>query len=122
MHSRIVGCEIRHSYYEPRAPIFEGMKTFHLLPVAAITCLLTAACGPSLATMHEGAVGGRVQKDAPLHARQSVIIAAPRERVYALVTDVAATTDGFLLSWFYGQKDLEAEIRRILSDSKRRTA
>jgi uncharacterized protein YndB with AHSA1/START domain len=163
---------------------------FLLLP-----SLLTAACGPSLAAMHEAATAGRVQEGAPLHARQTITIAAPRERVYAVLTDFGAwprwqpnitkvtpppavepgarfqwvnggsvissqlaavepnellawtgsvstakavhvwrfsspspqtteveveeTMDGFLLTWFYGQKDLDAEVARSLEHLKR---
>ncbi len=63
----------------------KGMKTQHLVPT--VSFLLTAACGPSLATMHDAATAGRVQEGAPLHTRETVTIAAPRERVYALLTD-----------------------------------
>lgn len=170
------------------------MKLERLLSLASFTSLLTAACGPSLSTMHEGAMAGRVQEGAPLRARQTVTVEAPRERVYALITDVAGwprwqpnvtkvappaalesgarftwvnggseissqlaaveattlvawtgsvatakavhvwrltsptpdttrvdveeTMDGFLLTWFYGQKDLDAEMRRSLANLK----
>jgi uncharacterized protein YndB with AHSA1/START domain len=171
------------------------MKAGYLVSILSLTSLTTAACGPSLATMHQGAMAGRVQEGAPLHARQTVIIAAPRERVYALLTDfgrwprwqpnvtkvtppaavepgarfrwvngrseiasqlaavtpneivawtgsvstakavhvwrlsaptpdttevdVEETMDGFLLTWFYGQKDLDAEMARSLANLKR---
>jgi uncharacterized membrane protein len=171
------------------------MKTTHIVSLLSLTSLMTAACGPSLATMHDGAMAGRVQEGAPLHARQTVTIAAPRERVYALLTDfggwprwqsnvtkvtppaavepdarflwvnggstissrlaavkpnellawtgsvstakavhvwrfssptpettqvdVEETMDGFLLTWFYGQKDLDAEMARSLASLKR---
>jgi uncharacterized membrane protein len=171
------------------------MKAEHLLRFLSFTTLLTAACGPSLATMHEGAMAGRVQDGAPLRARQTVTIAAPRERVYALLTDfgrwpswqpnitkvtppaavepdarfswvnggaeissqlaavkpnellawtgsvstakavhvwrfssprpdttevdVEETMDGFLLTWFYGQRDLDAEMTRSLANLKK---
>lgn len=175
--------------------IFEDMKTTGpLVRLLALSSLLTTACGPSLASMHERATTGRVQEDAPLHARQSVTIAAPRERVYALLTDFAGwpswqpnvsgvmpplavepgarftwkngsseissqlaavtpdelvawtgsvstakavhvwrlsspmpettqvdveeTMDGFLLTWFYGQKDLDADMTRSLTQLK----
>jgi uncharacterized protein YndB with AHSA1/START domain len=170
------------------------MKTGHLVSFLSLTSLLTAACGPSLATLHEGAMAGRVQEGAPLHARQTVTIAAPRERVYTLLTDfggwprwqpnvtkvtapaavepgarfrwvngraeissqlaavkpgelvawtgsvstakavhiwrfssptpettevdVEETMDGFLLTWFYGQKELDAEMARSLANLK----
>lgn len=195
MHFRMVGYDNSHSPYETCRCIFVGMKSCRLLRLVSFTSLVTAACGPSLATMHEGAMGGRVQQDAPLHARQSVAIAAPRDRVYALLTDFAAwprwqanvtkvvppesiepgarftwvnggskissqlaavrpdellawtgsvatakavhvwrftsptpdttrvvveeTMDGFLLTWFYGQKDLEAEMARSLDRLKK---
>jgi uncharacterized protein YndB with AHSA1/START domain len=168
------------------------MKFERLLSLASFVSLLTAACGPNLATMHEGAMAGRVQEGAPLHAQQTVTIEAPRERVYALLTDVAGwprwqpkvtkvtppsavesgarftwvnggseissqlaavtpnelvawtgsvatakavhvwrlssptpgttrvdvdeTMDGFLLTWFYGQKDLDAEMSGSLAN------
>jgi len=171
------------------------MKPRHLVSLLSFTSLFTAACGPSLATMHEGATAGRVQQGAPLHAHQTILIAAPRERVYALLTDFAAwpswqpnikkvtpppavepgarftwvngsseissqlaavkpgellawtgsvstakavhvwrflsptpnttevdveeTMDGFLLTWFYGQKDLDAEMARSLDNLKK---
>jgi uncharacterized protein YndB with AHSA1/START domain len=184
-----------HSPYEREGAIVKGMKTSRRLSLLSFTSLLTAACGPSLATMHEGAMAGRVQEGAPLHARQTVTIAAPRERVYALLTDfggwprwqpniakvdppaavepgarftwvnggseissqlaavkphellawtgsvstakavhvwhlsspspettrvdVEETMDGLLLTWFYGQKDLEAEMARSLANLER---
>jgi uncharacterized protein YndB with AHSA1/START domain len=171
------------------------MKTERLVSAFSFTSLLAAACGPTLATLHQGAMAGRVQESAPLHARQTVTIAAPRERVYALLTDfgrwpswqptvtkvsppaaiepgarftwvnggseissqlaavipnelvawtgsvsiakavhvwrlsapapdttevdVEETMDGFLLTWFYGQKDLDAEMARSLANLKR---
>ena len=171
------------------------MKTRYLTSLLSLTSLLTAACGPSLATLHDGAVAGRVQEGAPLHARQTVTIAAPRERVYALLADfnawprwqpnvskvtppsavetgarftwvngrseiasqlaavkpgellawtgsvstakavhvwrlsspspdttevdVEETMDGFLLTWFYGQKDLDAEMTRSLENLRK---
>jgi uncharacterized protein YndB with AHSA1/START domain len=167
----------------------EGMK-----PVL-FALLVATACGPSLATLHHGARRGQVQPGAPLHAHQRVVIAAPRERVFALLTDVAGwprwqpnvtrttaptavvpdaaftwtnhgsdissrlaavrpgeliawtgevslakavhvwrlssptstttevdveeTMDGFLLTWFYGQGDLDAEMARSLANLKR---
>jgi uncharacterized protein YndB with AHSA1/START domain len=170
------------------------MKTNCLVSFFSFTFLLEAACGPSLATMHEDAMAGRVQEGAPLHAHQTVLIAAPRERVYALLVDVGGwprwqptvtrvtppaaieagarftwvnggseissqlaavkpseliawtgsvstakavhvwrlssptpdttqvdveeTMDGFLLTWFYGQKDLDAEMARSLANLK----
>jgi hypothetical protein len=33
--------------------------------------------------------------------------------------DVEETMDGFLLTWFYGQKDLDAEMARSLANLKR---
>jgi len=168
------------------------MKTGPILSLLSFTLVFTAACGPSLATLHEGATAGRVEDGAPLHARQTVTIAAPRERVYARLVDFAAwprwqpnitkvsppptvepgarftwtnggstitsqlaavkpgelvawtgsvatakavhvwrfssptpdtteveveeTMDGFLLTWFYGQKDLDAEVARSLAN------
>lgn len=174
----------------------EGMKTTkHFLPLFALTSLLAVACGPSLRSMHDRAMTGQVQEDAPLHAKQSITIAAPRERVYALLTDfgkwpswqpnvsavtapaavepgarftwknggseisselaavtpnelcawtgsvstakavhvwrfssptpettqvdVEETMDGFLLTWFYGQRDLDAEMTRSLANLKK---
>ena len=167
------------------------MKTSRLSPaVVSLVSLFAAACGPSLASIHERALTGHVQEDAPLHARRSITIAAPRGRVFALVADVAGwpawqpnvtkvtppaalrpgarftwvngkseissqvaamrseellawtgsvatakavhlwrfssptpdttrvdveeTMDGFLLTWFYGQKELDAEMSRSL--------
>jgi uncharacterized protein YndB with AHSA1/START domain len=166
------------------------MKTANLLRILPFTSLFFAACGPSLDAMHDRAMTGNVQEGAPLHARQSVTIAVPRERVFAILTDFAAwpswqpnvtnvtppaslepgarftwqngksaitsqlaavrrdeliawtgsvatakavhvwrfssptpdttrvdveeTMDGFLLTWFYGQKDLDAEMTRSL--------
>jgi uncharacterized protein YndB with AHSA1/START domain len=157
---------------------------------ALLSALLATACGPSLEELHDRARTGAVQPDAPIRARGSVTIAAPRARVYALLTDFAAwprwqsnvtkvtpppsldegatftwvnggtpitsrlaavqpdelvawsgsasvakaihvwrfssptpettrvdveeSMDGFLLTWFYGQKDLEAEVARSL--------
>lgn len=170
------------------------MTTTSLRTLFSLSALLATACGPSLATMHTGALAGRVQGDAPLHARQSVTITAPRDRVYALLADVAAwpswqpnvkavtpptdvvpgarftwvnggstissrlaavtpnellawtgsvstakavhvwrfssptpgstrvdveeTMDGFLLTWFYGQAELDAEMARSLANLK----
>lgn len=172
------------------------MKTStNALRLLSLTALLTTACGPTLGAMHERAATGNVQDDAPLHARQSVIISAPRDRVYAVLTDFAAwprwqsnvskvtppasiepgarftwvngsseissqlaavtpnaliawtgsvatakaahvwrftsptpdttrvdveeTMDGFLLTWFYGQADLDAEMARSLANLKK---
>jgi uncharacterized protein YndB with AHSA1/START domain len=171
-----------------------AMNTAFRRNLLAFAAVFTVACGPSLATMHEGAMAGRVQEGAPLHARQTVTIAAPRARVYALLADFAAwptwqpkvtsvvapkslepgatftwvnggstitsklavvkpnerlawtgsvatakavhswrlssptegttqvdveeTMDGFLLTWFYGQKELDAEMARTLKDLK----
>ncbi len=168
------------------------MKTLRIQSLLSLTALLTAACGPSLTTLHEGATAGRVQESAPLHARQTVTIAAPRDRVYARLVDFAGwpswqpnvtrvtppaalesgatfswtnggsnitsqlaavrptellawtgsvatakavhvwrfssptpdttqveveeTMDGFLLTLFYGQKDLDAEVARSLAN------
>lgn len=159
-----------------------------------VASLLTTACGPSLGTMHDRAMTGQVQENAPLHARQSITIDAPRERVFAVLTDfgrwpewqpkisrvtppsalepgarftwvnggseiksqlavvrsnemlawtgsvatakaihiwrfssptpqttqvdVEETMDGFLLTWFYGQKDLDGEMTRSLANLK----
>jgi uncharacterized membrane protein len=170
------------------------MKTAKLLYLATFTSILTAACGPSLATLHERAAVGAVQADAPLHAHQVVTIHAPRQRVFAILSDFGAwptwqpkikrvtapralapgesfawvngsaeitskiaavrpdellawtgsvstakavhvwrlssptpdttlvdveeTMDGFLLTLFYGQKDLDAEMKRSLEDLK----
>jgi len=171
------------------------MKTQRLVSLLSFTALLTAACGPSLATMHDAATAGRVQEGAPLHARQTITIAAPRDRVYALLADFGAwpkwqpnitkvtpppavepgarfewvnggsaissqlaavrpsellawtgsvstakaihvwrfsspspntteveveeSMDGFLLTWFYGQKDLDADMARSLENLKK---
>jgi uncharacterized protein YndB with AHSA1/START domain len=172
------------------------MKTStRFLQLFSLSSLLATACGPSLASMHERAMAGQVQEDAPLRARQSVTIAAPRERVFALLTDfgswprwqpnvtkvtppasvepgarftwvnngseissqlaavkgsellawtgsvstakavhvwhlssptpettrvdVEETMDGFLLTWFYGQKDLDAEVARSLANLRK---
>jgi uncharacterized membrane protein len=172
------------------------MKTTNnLLRLLSFSSLLTMACGPSLESMHERAAAGQVQDDAPLHARQSITILAPRHEVYALLTDfggwprwqpnitkvtpppevapgarftwvngsseissqiaavkpdellawtgsvstakaahvwrfssptpdttqvdVEETMDGFLLTWFYGQKDLDAEMARSLANLKK---
>lgn len=165
------------------------MNTSHWF-LAAFSSLLAVACGPSLDAMHVRASTGNVQDDAPVHARASVTIAAPRAKVYALLTDFATwprwqpgvermtpppaiepgarftwttrgseirsqlaavregelvawtgsvstakaihvfrlssptaettrvdveeTMDGLLLTWFYGQKDLEADMARSL--------
>jgi uncharacterized protein YndB with AHSA1/START domain len=174
--------------------MLKAMTQRNLLALVSLTSLLTAACGPSLASLHEGAKAGRVQDGAPLHARQAATIRAPRDRVYALLTDfgswprwqpnvtratppaavepggrftwtngganistqlaavrpgelvawtgsvstakavhvwrlsspspettvvdVEETMDGFLLTWFYGQKDLDAEMTRSLANLK----
>jgi uncharacterized protein YndB with AHSA1/START domain len=171
------------------------MKTSNQPLSLLVFASLLTACGPSLATLHQGALAGRVEDGAPLHARQTVTISAPRARVYALLTDFAAwprwqpnitavtppaavepgarftwvnggaeissqlasvipdellawtgsvstakavhvwrfsspapettrvdveeTMDGFLLTWFYGQKDLDAEMARSLANLKR---
>lgn len=175
------------------------MKTQHTVPFLSLSILIptlfAAACGPSLDALHERARTGEVQIDAPLHARQQVTIAAPRERVYALLCDFGAwptwqpnikkvsppvevapgarftwvngkseihsqlaavrpgelvawtgsvmgakaahiwrfsaptpettrvdveeTMDGFLLTWFYGQKDLDAEMARSLANLRK---
>jgi uncharacterized membrane protein len=165
------------------------------LRLLTLSTLATAACGPSLDSLHARAMTGQVQDDAPLHARQSITIQAPRARVYALLTDFASwpkwqpnvkkvtppttlsvgerftwvngsaeissrlalvapnesvgwtgsvstakaahvwrfssptpettrvdveeTMDGFLLTWFYGQKDLDAEMTRSLANLKK---
>lgn len=170
-------------------------KLTNALRLLSFTSLLTAACGPSLGSMHDRAMSGRVQEDAPLHAHQTITIAAPRERVYAILADFAAwprwqpnvskvtppaavepgasftwlngsseissqlaavkpnellawtgsvstakavhvwhfsspspdttqvdveeTMDGFLLTWFYGQKDLDAEMTRSLENLRK---
>ncbi len=172
------------------------MKTStNLLRLFSVSSLLATACGPSLESMHARAMNGDVQEDAPLHARQSITIAAPRAKVFALLTDfggwprwqsniskvtppagvepgarftwvnggseissqlaavkpdellawtgsvstakavhvwrfssptpettqvdVEETMDGFLLTWFYGQKDLDAEMARSLANLKK---
>jgi uncharacterized membrane protein len=172
------------------------MKTStNLLRLLCLSSLLATACGPTLQSMHGRAMTGRVQDDAPLHAKQSITIAAPREHVYAVLTDFAnwhswqpnvsavtaprsvepgakftwkngsseisselaavtpnelvawtgsvstakavhvwrfssptpdttqvdveETMDGFLLTWFYGQKDLDAEMTRSLANLKK---
>jgi uncharacterized membrane protein len=172
------------------------MKTTnHLLRHLSFSSLFAIACGPSLASLHERAMTGQVQGDAPLHARQSITIHAPRHEVFALLTDFAdwprwqpnitnvtppsevapnarftwvnggseissqlaavqideliawtgsvstakavhvwrfssptpettqvdvdETMDGFLLTWFYGQKDLDAEMTRSLANLKK---
>ena len=167
------------------------MKTSRLV-AALFLASFTTACGPSLRSMQELARAGQVQPDAPLHARGSVTIAAPRDRVWSVLTDVSGwpawqpnvkrvappasldpgasfvwvngkseihstleavhpnewlawtgtvstakaihiwrfssptpdttrvdveeTMDGFLLTWFYGQKDLDAEMKRSLDN------
>jgi hypothetical protein len=195
MHERIVGDNYAHSQYDLHGVILKGMKFARLLSMVSFTALFAlVGCGPSLATLHEGATAGRVQQDAPLNARQRISIAAPRARVYALLSNVAAwpawqpnvtkvvppaalvpgarftwvnggsqissqlalvepnellgwtgsvatakavhlwrlssptadttlvdveeTMDGFLLTWFYGQKDLEVEMSRSLAALK----
>jgi len=172
------------------------MKTTdQLLRLISFSSLFAMACGPSLESMHERATTGQVQDDAPLHARQSIVINASRHEVYALLTDfggwprwqpsirkvtpppevapgarftwvngsseissqlaavkadellawtgsvstakaahvwrfssptpdttqvdVEETMDGFLLTWFYGQKDLDAEMTRSLANLKK---
>lgn len=91
--------------------------------------LVTAACGPSLATMHEGAKVGRVQNDAPLHARRSIVIDAPREQVYGLVADVAgwpawqanvkrvtppsAVRAGERFQWVNGDSTISSQLARV---------
>jgi uncharacterized protein YndB with AHSA1/START domain len=172
------------------------MKTSNgIFRLFSLTSLLAAACGPDLPSMHERAMNGEVQDGAPLRTRQSVTIAATRERVFALLTDFASwprwqpnikkitpppavepgarftwvngksaiesqlaavkpnelvawtgsvsvakavhvwrfssptpettqvdvdeTMDGFLLTWFYGQKDLEDEIARSLDNLRK---
>lgn len=57
--------------------------------VVTVFSLLASACGPSLSTMHSTAASGHVQADAPIHARHSVVIEAPREVVWSVLTDVA---------------------------------
>lgn len=68
------------------------MNTSPLAGLVALVALssLTVACGPSLSTLHAEAGRGEVQSDAPLHARQAVVIAAPREKVWALLTGFSA--------------------------------
>jgi uncharacterized protein YndB with AHSA1/START domain len=159
-------------------------------PILSFLALVTLGCGPSLRSMHARASQGEVQTDAPIHAKQVVLIDAPRERVWSLLTAFAAwptwqrnvkqvtppaslepgakftwvngsseisstlaavrptkllawtgsvatakaihvwrlssptpgttrveveeTLDGFLLTWFYGQKDLDDDIARSL--------
>lgn len=166
--------------------------SLRFLRLISLTSLLTAACGPSISALHSGAMAGHVQDDAPLHARQSVIINAPRERVFAILADFARwpswqsnvsqvtppaavepgarftwingtskissqlasvrpnellawtgsvslakavhvwrfssptpdttrvdveeTMDGFLLTWFYGQRDLDQDMARSLTN------
>jgi uncharacterized membrane protein len=169
--------------------------TASLLSLVLPLSLTLAGCGPSLAALQERASAGQVQADAPLHARQAITIHAPRERVWAVLTDfdrwpswqpniarvqgpralaagepftwvngkseisstlalvkpnealawtgsvsgakaihvfsfraegpdatvveVEETLDGFLLTWFYGQKDLDAEVARSLANLKK---
>jgi len=169
-----------------------SLRSLAIATLASLTVLFSSACGPSLASMHQQAESGNVQADAPLHARQSVTIHAPRERVFEILSgfsswprwqpnikkvtppasltagesfgwtnetaeitsklavvrpgemlgwtgsvstakaihiwrlssptpdttrvDVEETMDGFLLTWFYGQKDLDAEMARSLDN------
>lgn len=162
--------------------------------LAALVALLTAACGPSLSTMHRSAETGAVQSDAPLRAHHEIVIAAPATQVWARLSDVSSwpswhptvrsahtpasftpgasftwnndgseitstlavvrapevlawtgsvatakaihvwrlseiapgqtrvevdeTMDGFLLTWFYGQKDLDQAVALWLRDLK----
>ncbi|HVU02926.1 MAG TPA: SRPBCC family protein [Polyangiaceae bacterium] len=171
------------------------MKTNAFLPALSLSALLSVGCGPSLSSMHARAAVGEVEPDAPLHTTQSVTVAAPRARVWALFTafgawptwqpnitrvtppgalepgakftwvnggteisstlavvrptemlawtgsvatakaihvwrfssptpettrvEVDETMDGFLLTWFYGQKDLDAEIARSLRNLRK---
>ena len=66
------------------------MNTTHRIAPLLLALLFAAACGPPLATLHRDALEGRVQAGAPLHAQQSITVAAPRERVYALIAHIAA--------------------------------
>jgi uncharacterized membrane protein len=52
--------------------------------------LLLTACGPSLASLHDRALVGQVQSDAPLHARHAVTIKAPVDAVWARLADLPA--------------------------------
>jgi len=168
------------------------LETLSLVVVVSAASLFLSACGPSLSSMDARAAEGQVQPDAPLHAKQRVTIAAPREKVWARLTafgawptwqpnvtrveppravaageeftwvngkseihsrlalvrpvetlawtgsvstakaihvwrleaptpettlvEVEETLDGFLLTWFYGQKDLDAEVARSLEN------
>lgn len=171
------------------------MKNTMPLLLAPFLALSTAACGPSLATMHDRARVGSPQEGAPLHAKQAILIEAPPSVVWAVLTDFARwpewqpsvrsvqaprsvapgetfrwvngkseiastlalvepnqrlawtgsvstakaihiwrltaaepgvtrleaeeTMDGFLLTWFYGQKDLDADMQRSLGELQR---
>ena len=48
------------------------------------------ACGPGLASLQSLARAGDVQRDAPRHARQDVVINAPVHRVWQCLANVAA--------------------------------
>jgi uncharacterized protein YndB with AHSA1/START domain len=101
-----------------------------LLPITAIlTAALAAACGPSLGALQARARAGHVQPGAPLHARQSIAIAAPRERVYALLTDFAGwprwqpavssvsppavVAPGARFRWTHGGKVISAQLAAV---------
>lgn len=154
-----------------------------------------AGCGPSLGALHERAAVGALQENAPVHAHQSVVVHAPRAKVWAVLSDVERwptwqpsvthvtppralapeaafgftsggsaiesklalvrpeealawtgqvatakaihvwrlssptpdttlvedeeTMDGFLLTWFYGQADLDRDMGRSLEELRR---
>lgn len=65
--------------------MLEPMKNLYL----AMLSVLVSGCGPSMELLHNRATRGESQDDAPVHARQQVVIHAPRDVVWATLTTVA---------------------------------
>ena len=63
----------------------------HLIVVLA--CLLLNACGPSENRLVELGQRAAIQPDAPVKASSTIIIEAPRERVWRILTDLPAWQD-----------------------------
>lgn len=104
---------------------------FYALRFVVLSVALTA-CGPNLAALHRGAEAGRLQADAPLHARQSVTIAAPRAQVYALLTGFSqwpqwqpniisvtgprSVTPGEHFTWKNGSAEISSQLAAVTAD------